>query len=364
MGGWTFSTELPIWVPSKFDDKRTGRLQIAMANKRYSPEELMRMAIEESRHSIPEHTEKTDPLVGAIITSADGEILAKAHRSELRVGEHCEYTLIERKLVNHNLKGGVLYVTLEPCTDESRNKGQKACSSHIVKARLEQVYVGIEDPNPKIATEGIIFLKENGIAVHMFSEELQEVIRVDNAQFIREKEKEAKQARIQAVEKPKSILQKAAPETTIDSFSPSAVAQLIKMASMPFPYPSDEFNQWGLEFGILEKDQKTETIRPTGLGLLLLGERPEVGFPQSVFKVEVNYGDTKLEVKEFGGPLVHQLPGILDYVKEKALQLTMITSKGFRYEKSDFPVEVLREAIANAVIHRDYTIEGEPNAPC
>ena len=95
-----------------------------MAKKKYSPEELMRMAIEESRLSIPEHSEKPDPLVGAIITTAEGQLLAQAHRGELRVGEHCEYTLIERKLVNGNLKDCVLFVTLEPCTDKSRNRGE------------------------------------------------------------------------------------------------------------------------------------------------------------------------------------------------------------------------------------------------
>jgi hypothetical protein len=34
--------------------------------KKFTPGELMQMAIEESRLSIPEHKEKTDPLVGAI----------------------------------------------------------------------------------------------------------------------------------------------------------------------------------------------------------------------------------------------------------------------------------------------------------
>lgn len=336
-----------------------------MAKKKYTPEELMRMAIEESRLSIPEHTDKTDPMVGAIVATADGEILAKAHRGELRVGEHCEYTLIERKLAGKNLKDCVLYVTLEPCTDGSRNKGKteikikRGCSTHSVKARLGQVYVGIEDPNPKIATEGIAFLREQGITVHMFPEKLQEIIRADNKKFIEEKEEEAKQARIQEAEKPKTILQKAAPGTSIDSFSKPAVQRLIKTAAMPFKYPSALFNEWGLQFGILEKVR--EGIKPTGLGLMLFGEQPEVIFPQTVFKVEINYGRGNPEVKDFGGPLIEQLTAILDYVRDKALKLTMDTSEGIRKEQSDFPFEVLREAIANAVIHRDYTIEGSTN---
>ncbi|MEW6211398.1 MAG: ATP-binding protein [Acidobacteriota bacterium] len=330
-----------------------------MAKRKYTPEELMQMAIEESRLSIPEHTDKTDPLVGAIITTADGELLAKAHRGELRVGEHCEYTLIERKLVNENLKDCMLYVTLEPCTDQSRNTGKRGCSSHIIKARIGRVYVGIEDPNPKIATLGIEFLREQRIIVEMFPEGLQEIIRAVNAQFIKEKEEEAKRAKIQEFEKPKTILQKAAPGTTVKNFSASAVQKFIKTSSMPFKYPSKDFNNWALEFGILEKNK--EPIQPTGLGLMLFGQRPEVTFPQTVFKVEISYGRGNPEVKDFGGALIEQLPRVLEYVKDKALKLTMDTSEGVRKEKSDFPFEVLREVVANAVIHRDYTINGATN---
>lgn len=328
--------------------------------KRLTPDELMQMAVEEARLSIhDDHKDKPDPFVGAIITTADGEILAKAHRCELRVGEHCEYTLIERKLVNNNLKECVLYVTLEPCTDNARGPHKRGCSTHIDRARLGRVYVGIEDPDPRIAGEGIAFLRQQGIPLQMFPEELQEIIRRDNSQFIKAKEEEAKQVEIQEVDEPKSILQKAAPGTKIDSFSRSTLHQFIKTAGMPFKYPSDSFIEWGLQFGILE--QKKESIQPTGLGLMLFGERPEVIFPQTVFKVEINYGGGNPEVKDFSGALVRQLPAILDYVKDKALKLTMDTSKGVREEKSDFPFEVLREAIANAIIHRNYSIEGATN---
>lgn len=326
--------------------------------KKYTPAELMQMAIEEGRRSIPEHTDKTDPLVGAIITTADGELLAQAHRGELRVGEHCEFTLIERKLASDNLQGCVLYVTLEPCTDQSRNKDKRGCSTHIVKARLGKVYIGIEDPNPKIATLGIELLKEAKIEFEMFPEELQKTIRADNAQFIREKEEEAKQVKAEKAEKTQSILEAAATGTTVNNFSNSAVQDFIRLAAMPFSYPSEDFTAWGLEFGILEK--VGDDPQPTGLGLMLFGAQPENNFPQTVFKVEVNYGG-KPEIKDFSGALVKQLPEIIEYVREKALKLTIDTSTGFRREQTDFPFEPLREAIANAVIHRDYTIEGATN---
>ncbi|MBL7823685.1 MAG: hypothetical protein JNK69_09770 [Saprospiraceae bacterium] len=339
-----------------------------MAKKKYTPLELMQMAIDESHLSIPEHTDKTDPLVGAIIASADGVILAKAHRGELREGEHCEFTLIERKLVNENLKGCVLYVTLEPCTDESRNQNKdsnktkkRGCSTHIKKARLSKVYVGVEDPNPKIGGDGVKKIKEHGIEVEMFPSALQEVIWKDNAKFKKEKEAEALQAKLAQKEPAKNILQLPVSGSTIKSFSDEAIQAFIKESNAAFKYPSTEFIEWAHEFGFLEQDEKTRTLKPTGLGIMVFGKNPEIPFPQTVFKVEINYGKGKPEVRDFKGPLVTLLPAVLDYVKDKGLKMTMDKSEGKRKEVADFPFEVLLEAVANAVIHRDYTIVGATN---
>lgn len=332
-----------------------------MAKKKHTPLELMKMAIEESHKSIPEHTDKTDPLVGALITTKDGVLLAKAHRGELREGEHCEYTLIERKLVNENLKDCVLYVTLEPCTDASRNKGKRGCSTHVVKARLGTVYVGIEDPNPKIATEGIKFLESKGITVHMFNKELGDTIRKDNSQFIKEKEKEALQAKLVAIQPKRTILQQPAKGSTIASFSSDIINKFINASSATFTYPSSEFNEWAEQFEFIEKEVKTNEYKPTGLGIMLFGKNPENQFPQTVFKVEINYGKGKPEIRDFKGALVKQLPEVIDFIKDKGLKFTMDKSSGSRKEVADFPFEVLLEAIGNAVIHRDYTIEGATN---
>ena len=56
-----------------------------------------------------------------------------------------------------------------------------------------------------------------------------------------------------------------------------------------------------------------------------------------------------------------QLPAVLEFVRGKGLRLTIDRSRGQRVEQEDFPFEVLREAIANAIIHRDYRIEGATN---
>ena len=332
-----------------------------MAKKKYTPLELMKMAIEESHLSIPEHKDKTDPLVGAIIATNDGILLGKAHRGELREGEHCEFTLIERRLRDTNLKGCVLYVTLEPCTDKSRKLPKRGCSTHIGKARLSKVYVGVEDPNPKIAKEGIKAIREKGIEVEMFPSELQKIIWQDNDKFIKEKEAEALQAKLEKEKPALNILEKGVSGTSIANFSAPAIQQFIDESSAPFKYPSATFNEWAYEFGFLEKDEKSGSFKPTGLGIMLFGKAPENAFPQTIFKVEINYGKGQPEVRDFKGPLITQLPAIVDYIKDKGLKFTMDKSSGRRKEVADFPFEILLEAISNAVIHRDYEVKGATN---
>jgi len=339
-----------------------------MAKKKYTPEQLMKLPIDESHKSIPEHTDKTDPKVGAIITTKDGTVLAKAHRGELREGEHSEYTLIERKLINRNLTDCILYVTLEPCTDKSRNQKnaadqiiKKGCCTHIVKARFGKVYIGVEDPNPKIATKGKKNLEDKGIEVKMFPSHLQELIWRDNAKFKEEKEKEALEVKREVAKPELTILQQPAPEATIKSLSFAAINKFIEESQASFAYPSDEFNQWAAEFGLIEEDEKNHELKPTGLGIVLFGKNPENQFQQIVFKVEINYGTGKPEVRDFNGPLVIQLPAVIDFIKDKGLKFTMDKSSGKRKEVADFPFEVLLEAVANAVIHRDYTIAGATN---
>jgi len=331
-----------------------------MAKKKYTPEELMELVIEESFKSIPEHTNKTDPLVGALITTREGEILDMAHRGELRIGEHCEFTLIERKLKDKNLKDCVLYVTLEPCVDEAREPPKRGCATHISKARVSTVYIGMRDPNPNIENEGANFLMGKGVKVVDFPAHLELKIRNSNKQFIKEKEAEQMQLKKERQQKVKTYLQKPVLNSTINRFDGSTVKQFLKHSEAEFGYPSEEFNQWAVSFELVDVDSKGN-LHPTRLGLIMFGKKVEEIYPHILFKVEINYGKGEQEIKDFGGPIVSQLPAIIDYVKDKALKLTIDRSKGKRIEQEDFPLIILREAIANAVIHSDYENEKSTN---
>lgn len=327
--------------------------------KKYAPEELMEMAYQESLFSIHEHDHKPDPLVGAILTTSDGKIMATSHRGELRIGEHCEFTLIERKLKSENLKDCHLYVTLEPCIDKVRKPPKRGCATHIYKARLAKVFIGIRDPDIDIENEGANELITKGIIVEDFHTEIAEKIRLSLAEFIKYKEGQKLIVKQEREEKPIAYLKQAAINTTISQFSNTAVNEFISNSQASFTYPSKAFNDWALSFELATKDG--ENILPTKLGLMLFGEHPDDTLSHTIFKVELDYGDGKTEIEDFGGPVATQLPRVLKYIQDKGLKLTINRSKAKREAVSDFPMEVLREVISNAIIHRDYTLTEATN---
>lgn len=316
------------------------------------------MAFQESLSSISEHEDKPDPLVGAILTTSNGQILATAHRGELRIGEHCEYTLIERKLKSKNLKDCHLYVTLEPCIDSVRTSPKRGCATHIQKARIGKVYVGMRDPDIDIENEGVNELLKNDIAVEDFPPEIGNKIRKSLNGFIKFKEAEKLIKKEERTEQVKPFLKQASTNSNISQFSLLAVNQFINYSKAKFNFPSNEFTDWALGFELAIKTDNL--IEPTKLGMLLFGENVDEIYPHSIFKVEIDYGGTS-EIKDFGGPISTQLPDVLDFVKNKGLKLTIDRTNAKRIENEDFPFDILREVIANAIIHRDYSIEESTN---
>lgn len=110
------------------------------------------------------------------------------------------------------------------------------------------------------------------------------------------------------------------------------------------------------------RDVPTAEARPTNAGMLLFGLDPQLPIPQSEV-VRVKFTDT-LGVRMYidretvlGTPptLVDQASSFLkQYVRVGA------TTRGFRREdEPEYPFEALREAVVNAIVHRDYSRAGE-----
>ncbi len=100
-----------------------------------------------------------NPLVGAVIVK-EGQIVGEGWHAYFG-GPHAEPNALDR--AGEMARGAVMYVTLEPCSFHGKTP---ACAPRIVSAGLREVFVGMRDPNPRVAGSGIAMLKESGIRVH------------------------------------------------------------------------------------------------------------------------------------------------------------------------------------------------------
>jgi len=141
-------------------------------------------AIEIARSSVSEGS-SPKPLVGAVVAKRERE-LGRAHRGELRPGDHAEYTLLERKLRDDDVTDGTLYTTLEPCT--GRGPGKIPCAERIKNRRLSRVVIGILDPDQRICGRGVRELREGGIEVDLFPAEYMRQVEDQNREFIYDRE--------------------------------------------------------------------------------------------------------------------------------------------------------------------------------
>jgi diaminohydroxyphosphoribosylaminopyrimidine deaminase/5-amino-6-(5-phosphoribosylamino)uracil reductase len=105
-----------------------------------------------------------NPMVGCVATDTDGEVVAVAHHQR-HGGPHAEVLAIE--MAGARLRGGTLYVTLEPCTHEGQTG---PCTSALLDAGVSRVVIGQRDPNPE-ASGGAEILRAAGIEVDVLDHE-------------------------------------------------------------------------------------------------------------------------------------------------------------------------------------------------
>lgn len=324
------------------------------AKPAFDPRKLMERAIEVMRQSVhePRKDDKASPLVGAVLYKPDGTV-ETACRGELRYGDHAEFTLLERKNRSNKLDGAILFATMEPCAPDSRHPPKMSCAERIVLARIKEVWVGIEDPDPKVDRKGITFLQDNGIAVHMFDRDLQEVIQEEN----RESLAQALERAAAKEEKPKKVtlstLEGAFAAAAPDDFSTEALEQYRAIAKIEDKVGSASFNRRLVQQGLLKHEDGRFT--PTGFGLLLFGKEPRVAMPQAGLLATIHYPDGTEEPRNFDGPMV-MIPGQLQKWLADKLPNVIDRSRMQRREVPPLPFEMVREAVVNALIHRDYDI--------
>jgi diaminohydroxyphosphoribosylaminopyrimidine deaminase/5-amino-6-(5-phosphoribosylamino)uracil reductase len=106
------------------------------------------------------YTTHPNPRVGCVLVNNNRVVGEGFHR---RAGEpHAERNALA--VAGEQARGSTAYVTLEPCCHHGRTP---PCSEGLIEAGVSRVVVAMQDPNPKVAGEGIAQLQRAGIQVDL-----------------------------------------------------------------------------------------------------------------------------------------------------------------------------------------------------
>ncbi|MBQ6606495.1 MAG: putative DNA binding domain-containing protein [Firmicutes bacterium] len=120
---------------------------------------------------------------------------------------------------------------------------------------------------------------------------------------------------------------------------------------------------------ILELMGVTKGGIPTIAGLMAFSQFPQASFPQLCITAVVVPGTSMGDLGPGGerflantrinGPIGEMLDVAVEFVRRNSRTSTVIDDEGHRRDKEEFPIVAVREAILNALVHRDYSSHTE-----
>jgi ATP-dependent DNA helicase RecG len=246
---------------------------------------------------------------------------------------------------------------LEPCAPGARKHPKQPCAERIVNARIAEVWVGIEDPDPTVDRQGIRYLEQNGIKVHLFDLDLQDQVREANKEFIAQALQRAAEAKDGKAAKSSLLSQWDEPlaGVTVADLDSDALARYRERTKIPDKAISSGFVQRLERQGLLRR--RGSKLVPTGFGFLLFGKTPRDVMHQAGLNATIEYPNGTQEIQNFDGPTI-LIPDLVEEWLRPKLPNVIDRSRMTREERPSLPFELVREAVINALVHRDYDLTG------
>lgn len=123
---------------------------------------------------------------------------------------------------------------------------------------------------------------------------------------------------------------------------------------------------------ILELMAVTSGNVPTLAGIMTFSKYPQTYFPQlcitavclpgTEMGTSGESGERFIDNKRITGAIPDMLEEAVEFVRKNSRTKTIIDDNGKRKDKPEYPIKAVREAILNALVHRDYSLHTE-NTP-
>ena len=109
---------------------------------------------------------------------------------------------------------------------------------------------------------------------------------------------------------------------------------------------------------VLEKIGLIQDSKPTWAAILLFGKNPQRVLSQATIHCGLFEADeiSVLDDRMVTGTIIEQVNDAIEFIRKNIRVAFVMTGEPERKQVWDYPVEALREAVINAVCHRNYTI--------
>jgi len=108
--------------------------------------------------------------------------------------------------------------------------------------------------------------------------------------------------------------------------------------------------------------ETNDGVFPTLAGILAFGKLPQRFFPSYEMRASAfassSFSSDVIDQKDIQGQLADMINGAISFVTRNIKNHSTIPDGVHRVDKLEYPIEAIREAIINAIAHRDYLISG------